>query len=433
VERAPEPVAAPRSAGAVAPVAVPAERIAPLLGTIGEEGDERARVGIEEFDRVLGGGVVAGSLVLLGGDPGVGKSTLLLQVCGLLAKAGRRVLYVTGEESLRQIAMRARRLGITSGELRVLAETDVGGLLGQFEAVQPDFAVVDSVQTVYMPQMHSAAGSVSQVRDCASALMRAAKQSGFPIFLVGHVTKEGSLAGPKVLEHMVDAVLYFEGDRHQQYRILRAAKNRFGSVNEIGIFDMREDGMREVPNPSEFLLSGRRHSEAGSAVACAMEGSRPVLCDLQALISPTSANNPRRQAYGFDYNRVALLLAVLEKRAGIALYNQDAYVNVAGGLELSEPAADLPLIAAVYSSVRGVALPEDWVIVGEVGLTGEVRAVSHIERRLAECARMGFRACVLPKANLRGLRPPEGLELIGVETVQGALGRINQANPKQGR
>ena len=417
------PVAKSRSA---APRILPAADVAPLLFDIDERDSQRCTTGMEEMDRVLGGGAVEGSLVLIGGDPGIGKSTLLLQASGLLAGAGKRVLYVTGEESSRQIAMRARRLGIAAGELRVLAETDLERILAQCEAVQPDFLVVDSVQTVYRPEIHSAAGSVSQVRECTSALARVAKQTGCTIFLVGHVTKEGTLAGPKVLEHMVDAVLYFEGDRHQQYRILRAAKNRFGSVNEIGIFDMRQDGMYGVPNPSEFLLSGRREDEPGSAVACAMEGSRPVLCDLQALISPTNANNPRRQAYGFDYNRAALLLAVLEKRAGIPLYNQDAYINVAGGLELSEPAADLPLIAAVYSSVRGVPIPGGWVVAGEVGLTGEVRAVSHIERRLAECSRMGFTACVLPRGNLRGIKAPKGIELFGVETVTQALAAITK-------
>ncbi len=432
-ERAPEPEPAARGPAAAVPALEPS-KIAPLLAGIDETEGERTLIGLEEFDRVLGGGVVEGSLTLIGGDPGVGKSTLLLQASGLLASKGKRVLYVTGEESLRQIAMRARRLGVPRGELRVLAETDIAQILAQCAAIQPDCMVVDSIQTVYRSQMHSAAGSVSQVRECASALMLLAKQSGCSVFLVGHVTKEGSLAGPKVLEHMVDAVLYFEGDRHQQYRILRAAKNRFGSINEIGIFEMRSDGMREVPNPSEFLLSGRRQGEPGSAVACAIEGSRPVLCDLQALISPTNAANPRRQAYGFDYNRVALLLAVLEKRAGIPLYNQDAYINVAGGLALDEPAADLPLIAAVYSSVRGRAMPGDWVVIGEVGLTGEVRAVSQIERRLSECARMGFSACVLPRGNLRGIKAPQGLALHGVETVTQALAAITKASaPETGK
>jgi DNA repair protein RadA/Sms len=424
-EHMPEPVL-PAAKGAARPIPK-ANAVAPLLRDIGGEDAERTATGMEEFDRVLGGGIVDGSLVLLGGDPGVGKSTLLLQTSGLLAAAGKRVLYATGEESLRQIAMRARRLGVERGAIHALAETDIGQILAQIEALQPDYLIVDSIQTVYQPAMSSAAGSVSQVRECASALMRAAKQTGCAVFLVGHVTKEGALAGPKVLEHMVDAVLYFEGDRLKQYRILRAAKNRFGSINEIGIFDMRENGMREVPNPSEFLLSGRRANEAGSAVACAMEGTRPVLCDLQALVSPTSANYPRRQTYGFDHNRTALLLAVLEKRAGLPLYNQDVYVNVAGGLELSEPAADLPLLAAVFSSVRAQALPADWVIVGEVGLTGEVRAVSQMERRLSECAHMGFSTCVLPQANLRGLKPPDGLHLIGVETVTQALSAMTKA------
>ena len=377
-----------------------------------EEGEqERSRCGIAEFDRVLGGGIVPGSLILIGGDPGIGKSTLLLQVSALLAGQGARVLYVSGEESARQIKMRAKRLGVGDSGMYVLSETNMDEIEAQRSVLTPDYMIVDSIQTVYVPGKNAAPGSVSQVREATSILMRAAKQAGTTIFLVGHVTKEGALAGPRVLEHMVDAVLYFEGDRHQEYRILRAAKNRFGSVNEIGVFRMEQAGMEEVPNPSEFLLSGRIPGAAGSAVAVSMEGSRPVLVDLQALVAPTMLSNPRRQA----------LLAVLEKRAGLMLYNQDAYVNVAGGLELDEPACDLPLAAAVVSSLRNIPIPADWALIGEIGLTGEVRAVGMMDRRVSECARMGFTHLIVPKANLRALHAPEGVEIRGVSTLYEAL------------
>ena len=391
------------------------------LTQIEETAEERARCGIEEFDRVLGGGIVPGSLVLIGGDPGIGKSTLLLQVSALLAGQGARVLYVSGEESVRQIKMRANRLGVGSSGMYVLSETNLDEIEAHRAALTPDYMIVDSIQTVYVPGKNTTSGSVSQVREATGILMRAAKQSGVTIFLVGHVTKEGALAGPRVLEHMVDAVLYFEGDRHQEYRILRAAKNRFGSVNEIGVFRMEQTGMEQVPNPSEFLLSGRIPGASGSAVAVSMEGTRPVLVDLQALVAPSPFGNPRRQALGFDYNRMALLLAVLEKRAGLMLYNQDVYVNVAGGLELDEPACDLPLAAAVVSSLRNKPLPPDWVLIGEVGLTGEVRAVGMMERRVSECVRMGFVHLIVPKSNLRALHVPEGVEVRGVSTLAEAL------------
>ncbi len=420
-EQQPEPASTPMTGplrrSTVSAPSAPAK----TLLQIEEAQEERARCGIEEFDRVLGGGIVSGSLVLIGGDPGIGKSTLLLQVSARLAQQGARVLYVSGEESARQIKMRAKRLGVGGSNLYVMSETNMDEIEAQRAALTPDYMIVDSIQTVYVPGKNAAPGSVSQVREATGILMRAAKQGGATIFLVGHVTKEGALAGPRVLEHMVDAVLYFEGERHQEYRILRAAKNRFGSVNEIGVFRMEQTGMEQVPNPSEFLLSGRIPGAAGSAVAVSMEGTRPVLVDLQALIAPTSFGTPRRQALGFDYNRLALLLAVLEKRAGLMLYNQDAYVNVAGGLELDEPACDLPLAAAVVSSLRNVPLPPDWALIGEVGLTGEVRAVSMMERRLAECARMGFTHLILPKANLRALRVPEGVEARGVTTLSEAL------------
>ena len=419
-EQEPTPAAPPTGPLRKSTVSAPTAP-ARTLTQIEETAEERARSGIEEFDRVLGGGIVPGSLVLIGGDPGIGKSTLLLQVSALLAGQGARVLYVSGEESARQIKMRAKRLGVGSSGMYVLSETNLDEIEAHRAALTPDYMIVDSIQTVYVPGKNAASGSVSQVREATGILMRAAKQSGVTIFLVGHVTKEGALAGPRVLEHMVDAVLYFEGDRHQEYRILRAAKNRFGSVNEIGVFRMEQSGMEPVPNPSEFLLSGRIPGASGSAVAVSMEGTRPVLVDLQALVAPSPFGNPRRQALGFDYNRMALLLAVLEKRAGLTLFNQDVYVNVAGGLELDEPACDLPLAAAVVSSLRNKPLPPDWVLIGEVGLTGEVRAVGMMERRVSECVRMGFVHLIVPKSNLRALHVPEGVEVRGVSTLAEAL------------
>lgn len=376
---------------------------------------------IGELDRVLGGGVVEGSLLLVGGDPGIGKSTLLTQVSANFAAQGHRVLYVSGEESARQIKLRANRLGASGKGLYILSENDMSAVEKQMGRIQPEFMVVDSIQTMYRPDMASAPGSVSQVREAASQLMRMAKTTGCAIFLVGHVTKEGAIAGPRVLEHMVDAVLYFEGDRQHQYRILRAVKNRFGSVNELGIFEMRQDGMREVPNASEVLLSARAHGSSGSVVLCAMEGSRPVLVDVQALVATNPFGNPRRMASGVDQGRLALLLAVLEKRAGLQLYNRDVYMNIAGGLSLDEPAADLALCAAVASSHRDVALDSKWAVMGEVGLAGEVRNVSQAERRLAECMRMGFTHVVLPKGNLKGIQVPEGIRAFGVETLVQAL------------
>ncbi|MDR2515616.1 MAG: DNA repair protein RadA [Christensenellaceae bacterium] len=395
--------------------------VAPTLPEIDDAWEERARSGIGELDRVLGGGMVRGSLVLIGGDPGIGKSTLLLQAAALYAGQGGRVLYVSGEESARQIKMRAKRLGITGGNLHVLSETNIEEIEAQAQALSPDFLIVDSIQTVFVPGRPSAPGSVSQVREATNVLMRLAKQSGVSVFLVGHVTKEGALAGPRVLEHMVDAVLYFEGERHQEYRILRAAKNRFGSVNEIGVFRMLQSGMEEVENPSEFLLSGRLEGAAGSAVAVSMEGSRPVLVDIQALIAQTPFPAPRRQAYGFDASRVALLLAVLEKRAGFTLYNMDAYVNVAGGLELDEPAVDLPVAMAVASSVKNAPIPPSWAFIGEIGLSGEIRAVGQMERRLMECKRMGFAHVVIPEGNRRQVRAVEGIRIYGASSLAQAL------------
>ncbi len=417
-----EQPAAPKTAARDKAAGLPAVLTpAPSIDEIEAADESRQSTGIGELDRVLGGGAVPGSLVLVGGDPGIGKSTLLLQAAANLAGDGFRVLYVSGEESARQIKMRAARLGVRAPMLHVLAQTDMDLIAAQQQTLAPQYMIVDSIQTIFSPRSASMAGSVSQVRQCTGELMRIAKEEGCTVFLVGHVTKEGALAGPRVLEHMVDAVLYFEGDRRQEYRVLRAAKNRFGSVNEIGVFRMSDKGMTQVPNPSEYFLSSRAADTAGSVVACAMEGTRPVLVDLQALVSPTMLPAPRRQSYGFDHNRMALLLAVMEKRAGMKLYNMDAYVNVAGGIELDEPAADLPLVAAVASSLSGVAVKQSMVFIGEIGLSGEVRAVSQLERRLIECARMGFTHCVVPHGNLRGLNAPPELTIHAVRTVREAL------------
>ncbi len=395
---------------------------------IPDESAERRSCGIGELDRVLGGGLVAGSLVLVGGDPGIGKSTLLTQACANLATTGETVLYVSGEESARQIKMRANRLGASGAGFYVLSENDVNGVAKRMEQLNPSVMVIDSIQTMYLPEIASAPGSVSQVRECASLLMRLAKSGNCSVFLVGHVTKEGSIAGPRILEHMVDAVLYFEGDRQHQYRLLRAVKNRFGSVNELGMFEMASEGMIEVPNASEALLSERAHDASGCVVMAAMEGSRPFLTDVQALVATTVFGNPRRMASGMDQGRLALLLAVMEKRAGFRLYDKDVYINIAGGMSITEPAADLALCAAVASSFKNRPIDSDCSVIGEIGLAGEIRAVPQAERRIAECARMGFQRIVLPKANLRSVRNDYGATLIGVETVAetiAALGLIS--------
>ncbi len=391
------------------------------LDEIPEETSARASTGIGELDRVLGGGVVEGSMMLVGGDPGIGKSTLLLQASEHLASQGSRVLYISGEESARQIKMRARRLGVKSENLLILSENAMDAAEKRWEEIQPDYMIIDSIQTMYRPDMASAPGSVSQVRECASLLMRMAKTTGCAVFLVGHVTKEGAIAGPRILEHMVDVVLYFEGDRQHEYRILRAVKNRFGSVNELGLFEMHEKGMVPVENPSEMLLSERAKNVPGSCVIPAIEGSRPMLVDVQALALQTAYGTPRRTTNGFDAGRLALLLAVLEKRAGVSLFNQDVYINVAGGLNLSEPAADLALCAAVASSVRDTCIPGDWAVLGEVGLAGEIRAVSQCERRLMECGRLGFTSAVVPRENARHIKAPEGMRVYGVETIAEAI------------
>ena len=394
------------------------------LSSVTTDEDERMKTELVELDRVLGGGIVPGSLVLVGGDPGIGKSTLLLQVCQKLSAMNKKVLYISGEESLKQIKLRANRMGEFSENLYLLCETSLNLIQTAIEREKPDVVVIDSIQTMYNEEIGSAPGSVSQVRESASILMRLAKAAGVSVFLVGHVTKEGSIAGPRVLEHMVDAVLYFEGDRENEYRLLRAVKNRFGSVNELGMFEMQEAGMQEVTNASEALLSERAHNASGSVVMCAMEGTRPLLTDVQALVSNTVFGNPRRMASGVDQGRLALLLAVLEKRVGIRMYDQDVYINIAGGMNLTETAADLALCAAVASSRHNQPIPQGWAVMGEVGLAGELRSVSHVERRLSECMRLGFNHAVIPRQNLRGARIPEGMHVHAMDTVTDALGEV---------
>lgn len=387
------------------------------------ESDKEPRITTEmmEFNRVLGGGVVPGSLVLIGGDPGIGKSTLLLQISAQLADKQLPVLYISGEESAKQTKLRADRLAIKSDLLYVLAETNLYDIANQISQVKPSFVVIDSIQTIFREEVTSAPGSVAQVRECTSELMKIAKSNGIPIFIVGHVTKEGSIAGPRLLEHMVDAVLYFEGERHHTYRILRGVKNRFGSTNEMGIFEMKEEGLREVMNPSEIFLEERSQGAAGSTVVASMEGTRPVLVEIQALISPSSFGNPRRMATGVDHSRVPLLMAVLEKRVGFMLQNQDAYIKVAGGVKLDEPAIDLAIIVSIASSFRDQPTKPDDIFVGEVGLTGEIRRVSRIEQRVQEAAKLGFKRFICPKKNMDGWTPPSSIQVIGVNTVQEAL------------
>lgn len=387
-----------------------------------ESGREpRVSTTISELDRVLGGGIVPGSLILVGGDPGIGKSTLLLQTTNAVASSGLKVLYVSGEESMRQTKLRADRLGALSERLFVLSETNLQYIEEAIELMKPDLLVIDSIQTVYQPSVESAPGSVSQVRECTSAFMRIAKGRGIATILVGHVTKEGAIAGPRMLEHMVDCVLYFEGDRHHSYRILRAVKNRFGSTNEMGIFDMTEGGLVEVKNPSELFLQERPLGVSGSTVVASMEGTRPVLVEMQALVAATNFPSPRRMATGLDHHRLALIIAVLEKRMGMFLQNQDAYVNVAGGIKLDEPAVDLAMAVAIASSFRDVPTQPFDVVIGEVGLTGEVRAVSRAEQRVKEAEKLGFKRIIMPENSLRGWTQPKHIEIIGVNTVAEAL------------
>ena len=390
------------------------------LSQVDTEGEIRFSTGMGELDRVLGGGAVGGSLVLVGGAPGIGKSTLLLQICSCLCQ-GRKVLYVSGEESERQLKLRAQRLGVEPEGLYILSETQMTDILEAVSELQPDVLIADSIQTLYTDTNDSLPGSISQVKECTMILMNLAKAQGITVFVVGHINKDGNIAGPKVLEHMVDCVLYFEGDPNSSYRLLRAAKNRFGSTNEIGVFEMGDHGLIEVPNPSQMLLDGRPSGESGTCVACVMEGTRPVLAEVQALVAKTSFNVPRRTADGFDFNRAALLLAVAEKRGGMKLSLFDAYINVIGGLRLDEPGADLPVILAVASSYRDRPIADELVAMGEVGLTGEIRSVSHMNQRLSEIARLGFKTCILPKSGSEKLDVPAGLTIYRVRNIREAI------------
>lgn len=383
--------------------------------------EPRVETDLKELNRVLGGGVVPGSLVLIGGDPGIGKSTLLLQVSSQLSSKGSNVLYISGEESVKQTKMRASRMGINDTSLYIYAETNLQLIHSAIESMKPEFVIIDSIQTVHHPEVTSAPGSVSQVRECTAELMRIAKMNNIAIFIVGHVTKEGAIAGPRLLEHMVDTVLYFEGERHHTYRILRAVKNRFGSTNEMGIFEMKEAGLEEVANPSEIFLEERTKGTSGSTVVASMEGTRPVLVEIQALVSPTVFGNPRRMATGIDHNRVTLIMAVLEKRVGLLLQNQDAYLKVAGGVKLDEPAIDLAVAVSIASSFRDEPTGASDCLIGEVGLTGEVRRVSRIEQRVNEAVKLGFTRVVVPANNIGGWSAPAGIDIIGVSTVNEAL------------
>ena len=394
------------------------------LKDIQTDHDERILTRIGELDRVLGGGIVPGSLILVGGDPGIGKSTLLLQVCQSLSEDKKQVLYISGEESLKQIKLRANRMGEFKEELYLLCETNLEVIRNVIEKRKPDVVVIDSIQTMYNEEVTSALGSVSQVRESTNVFMQLAKGLGISIFIVGHVTKEGTVAGPRVLEHMVDTVLYFEGDRHASYRILRGVKNRFGSTNEIGVFEMRQNGLVEVENPSEFMLNGKPEHASGSVVACSMEGTRPILIEIQALVCNSNFGMPRRTAAGTDYNRVNLLMAVLEKRLGMHLSNCDAYVNIAGGVKMNEPAIDLGIIMAVVSSYKNKAVDEKTIVFGEVGLSGEVRAVSMPEQRVAEAKKLGFKTCIIPEVSKEMVKGIQGIRIIGVKNIGDAVGLI---------
>ena len=388
--------------------------------------DKRVSTDMKELDRVLGGGIVQGSMVLVGGDPGIGKSTLLLQVCRNLSEHNIKVLYISGEESLQQIKIRAERIGNFGDSLKLLCETNLDTIKAVIDREKPQIVVIDSIQTMFNEEVSSAPGSVSQVRESTGVLMQIAKGMGISIFIVGHVTKEGVVAGPRVLEHMVDTVLYFEGDRHAAYRILRGVKNRFGSTNEIGVFEMRDIGLVEVENPSEYMLSGKPKGASGSVVACSVEGSRPILLEIQALVCRSNLGIPRRTAAGTDINRVNLLMAVLEKRLGLSMSSCDAYINIAGGIRMNEPAVDLGIVLAMISSYKDCAIPEDVICFGEVGLSGEVRAVNMAKQRVAEAKKLGFSTCILPKVSLKGLEDMKGIRLIGVENVQEAMRNILQ-------
>ena len=408
-----------------------AAEIAPVrLSEIHTDEKQRISSGMAELDRVLGGGIVAGSLMLVGGDPGIGKSTLLLQVCHNLSSAGKKVLYVSGEESAQQIKLRAQRIGEFGDDLMLLCETNLELIRSVIERVKPEIVVIDSVQTMYHESVAAAPGSVSQVREATNILMQIAKGRGISVFLVGHVTKEGVVAGPRVLEHMVDTVLYFEGDRYASYRILRGVKNRFGSTNEIGVFEMRRNGLREVSNPSEYMLDGKPQNASGSVVACSMEGSRPILLEIQALVCHSNLPMPRRTTAGTDFNRVNLLLAVLEKRAGLQISSCDVYVNIAGGIRMTEPAIDLGLILALVSSYKDIAIDEKTIAFGEVGLSGEIRSVSMAQQRVQEAKKLGFETVLMPKVSMKALQKTEGIKIVGLETVRDAVQYIR--NVEQG-
>lgn len=393
------------------------------LSEVSADDHTRIETGMRELDRVLGGGIVPGSLVLVGGDPGIGKSTILLQVCQRLAQE-RNILYISGEESLSQIKLRANRIGEFKENLKLLCETNLDAIRNVIESRRPELVVIDSIQTMYSEEVSSAPGSVSQVRESTNVFMQLAKGLGITIFIVGHVTKEGTVAGPRVLEHMVDTVLYFEGDRHASYRILRGVKNRFGSTNEIGVFEMRQNGLVEVENPSEYMLSGKPENASGSVVACSMEGTRPLLIEIQALVCESNFGMPRRTATGTDYNRVNLLMAVLEKRIGLHMSNCDAYVNIAGGIKMNEPAIDLGIVMAIISSYKNRPVDEKMIVFGEVGLSGEVRAVSMPEQRVAEAKKLGFETCVIPAVSMDMVKAIKGIKIIGVKTVNDAMNLI---------
>ena len=411
-----KPVAAGRAKAA--PIGV--SRRPQRIDQVDTDTEIRFSTGMGELDRVLGGGAVAGSLVLVGGAPGIGKSTLLLQICNSLCQ-GRSVLYISGEESERQLKLRAVRLGVAPEQLFILSETRLSDVLEAVDEIRPDILIVDSIQTLYNEENESSPGSISQVKDCTMSMMHLSKSQGVTVFVVGHINKDGNIAGPKVLEHMVDCVLYFEGDQNSSYRLLRAAKNRFGSTNEIGVFEMMDCGLIEVPNPSQILLAGRPEGASGTCVACVMEGTRPVLAEVQALVAKTTFNVPRRAADGFDFNRAVLLMAVAEKRAGMKLNVFDAYINVIGGLRLDEPGADLPVVLAVASSYRDQPIADDLAAIGEVGLTGEIRSVSHMNQRLAEVSRLGFKKCIIPKNTSEKLEIPNGLNVYRVRNLREAI------------
>lgn len=421
-----KPKAAVSVSAVGAAVGLPADARRPqTIDKIQYDTETRYTTGLRELDRVLGGGIVKGSLILVGGDPGIGKSTLLLQICEKVG-ADKKVLYISGEESESQIKLRAQRLGVTTQNLYLISETDVEAAAGYIQDIKPEVVIIDSIQTMNRADIASASGSVPQVREATNMFMRIAKLTGTAMFIVGHVTKDGAIAGPRILEHMVDCVLYFEGDRQMTFRILRAVKNRFGSTNEIGVFEMRDNGLCEVDNPSAMLLEGRPEDTAGSCVVCTMEGSRGVLAEVQALVTPTGFGNPRRMSSGIDLNRVILLIAVLEKRARMNLSSSDVYINVAGGLRIDETAVDLGICVSIAAAQTDTPLPQDMIFIGEVGLGGELRNVIQLEKRLFEAAKLGFKSAIVPKASLKGAKIPEGFAVYGISTIKEAMGLVRR-------